>query len=64
MANLREIINEVAREEGGKRSAGGTAQIAEIVGILGRRWRKVTLWRAMQEFMAIRSRAGQTSKEK
>ena len=58
MVDLRDLINETAREEGGKRSAGGSAQVGEIVGVLGRRWRSMTLWQAMNEFMAIRSRAG------
>ena len=56
--NIKNLIDDVAREEGGKRSAGGSAQVGEIVGVLGRRWRGMTLWQAMSEFMAIRSRAG------
>ena len=56
--DLRDLINEVATEEGGKRSAGGSAQVAEIIGILGRRWRGMSLVRALAEFRAIRSRAG------
>jgi len=59
--DLRNLITDVAREEGGERSAGGTAQVGEIVGIMGRRWRAMPLWRAMQEFMAVRSRAGKTT---
>ena len=58
MKNLNEIASEVATEEGGKKSAGGVAQVTEILGVLGRRWRNMTLWQAMSEFMAIRKRAG------
>jgi len=60
MSDLRVLIRDVAIEEGGQRSAGGTAQVGEIIGILGRRWRGVPLWQAMKEFLAIRSRAGKT----
>ena len=58
MKNLNDIASQVATEEGGKKSAGGVAQVTEILGVLGRRWRSMTLWEAMREFMAIRSRAG------
>lgn len=56
--NLNALISHIAREEGGKRSAGGTAQVAEILGILGRRWRGMSPLRALAEFRAIRTRAG------
>jgi len=57
-ANLNDLIADVAREEGKNRSAGGTAQVGEIVGILGRRWRGMSWWQALAEFRAIRRRAG------
>lgn len=56
--NISNLINEVARAEGGKRSAGGSAQVAEIIGILGRRWRGMSWFKALTEFQAIRKRAG------
>lgn len=56
--NLRTLASEVATEEGRKKSAGGVAQVTEVLGVLGRRWRGMYLWQAMAEFMAIRSRAG------
>ena len=60
MIDLRNVINDVAREEGGKKSAGGSAQVAEIIGVLGRRWRSMSWMQALAEFRAIRKRAGRT----
>ena len=60
MIDLRDVINDVAREEGGKKSAGGSAQVAEIIGVLGRRWRAMSWLQALAEFRAIRKRAGRS----
>ena len=58
MKNLNEIASKVATEEGGKKSAGGVAQVTEILGVLGRRWRGMSWLKALAEFRAIRKRAG------
>lgn len=58
MKNLNDIASQVATEEGGKRSTGGVAQITEIMGVLGRRWRGMSWWESLREFRAIRNRAG------
>lgn len=59
--NLRTLANELSRQEGLKRSAGGVAQMSETLALLGLRWRAMPAEQAIREVSCIINRAGQLS---
>lgn len=59
--NLNDLAVELAREEKGDKQV-SIAQIKEILGILGRRWRSLSFAERSEEFWAIYERAGTSIK--
>jgi hypothetical protein len=55
--NLNELARVLTLEEGGKRSA-TIAQTKELLGVLGRRWRRIGWIGALKDVVAIMTRAG------
>lgn len=55
--NLQELASELARQEGLGKSI-GVAQMAEVLGLLGERWRGMSHIEVMGEVSCIRDRAG------
>jgi len=55
--NLRVLAAELTKDEGGRESM-PIAQVTELLGVLGRRWRAVGADQAAREFTAIVRRAG------
>jgi hypothetical protein len=56
--NLNDLAAELTAAEGLKESV-SIAQVKELLGILGRRWREAPPKQALDEFLAISERAGQ-----
>jgi len=56
--NLIDLASDIAREEGLTRSAGGTPQVLEILGLLGSRWRGMTTQEVLREVSCIVERSG------
>lgn len=57
--NLNDVAAQIAAEEGLLESV-SIAQVKELLGILGRRWRTVSPAQAFDEYAAIIDRAGKT----
>lgn len=57
MADLRKLAREIAKLEGKKTNL-SIAQITEVLGALGKRWRALTPEAALREAAAIIERAG------
>lgn len=55
--NLNTLAEEVTSAEGLKDPV-SIAQVKEIIGVFGDRWRNMPLEEAEHEFLSIRSRAG------
>jgi hypothetical protein len=55
--NLNTIVNELTRAEGLKKRQ-SVAQMKEMIGLLGTRWRNMTEEEYLQEASCIRERAG------
>jgi hypothetical protein len=57
MADLRKLAREIARLEGGKVDL-TIAQVSEVVGALGVRWRRMSVPDVLVEVAAMTGRAG------
>lgn len=57
VTNLQELASDLAREEGLGKSI-GVAQMAEVLGLLGERWRGMSQIEILVEVSCIRDRAG------
>lgn len=63
MTDLRALASEIAEKEGLGASV-NVAQVAEIIGIIGARWRSMPEQEALTEFRSIRERAGVRSQHR
>lgn len=58
ITNIRELADELARQEGLSRSLGGTPQVLELLGLLGARWRAMPHHQMLREVSCVVERAG------
>ena len=56
--NLVDLASDLARLEGLGRSAGGTPQILEVLGLLGSRWRTMSTEEVLREVACVVERSG------
>ncbi|MEX0598074.1 MAG: hypothetical protein WD512_16420 [Candidatus Paceibacterota bacterium] len=57
MINLKTLVEEITKQESLQKQS-SVAQIAEIIAIMGIRWRSMSKVAALEEFEAIVERAG------